>query len=321
MNNILKQKFQRIEELLNNSQNILIASHEHPDADAVASTLALHRLFKKQNKNSFPYLPDLPSKNLNFLPGFYDIKTEIDSFDADLVFCLDYGDFERLRLPGNIEEQKIITIDHHIYSNQKGIINVIQPEASSTCEIIYLWLKELSISIDKEIATCLLAGIVSDSGSFRHVTTSSRTLKASAHLILEGAPLQKICRKTSCMYDKPGICKIWGKILSRVKTDKKSRLAFSWVSFDDLSEYKVQPKDLAGIASAISSISQAKVGLFLVEYEKGKIKGSLRSEPYKGQEVARLAEAFGGGGHMYASGFKTEGTIEETLKKVKNLIE
>ncbi|MDI6841176.1 MAG: DHHA1 domain-containing protein, partial [bacterium] len=71
----------------------------------------------------------------------------------------------------------------------------------------------------------------------------------------------------------------------------------------------------------ISAASQANLGLFLIEYEKGKIKGSLRSEPFKGKSVDKVAEALGGGGHPYAAGFSQEGTIEEVLKKVLDLLE
>ena len=110
--------------------------------------------------------------------------------------------------------------------------------------------------------------------------------------------------------------KAWGKVLSRAKLDEKTNLVYSWLAFDDLDRCKVSLADFDGITNLISSSSPVNLGLFLVEYEKGKIKGSLRSEPYKGRDVVKIAKALGGGGHAYAAGFQQEGTIDETLKKV-----
>ncbi len=177
MSNRISEQFQRVNELLKGAQNIFITSHESPDADAVGSILAMSFALDRQNFKNFIYLPDEAPQYLSFLPGFEKLKKEIPSFDFDLLVCLDYGDFERLKLPQNFSEKKIITLDHHLASEQKGNIKIINPELSSTAEIIYLWLTESGLEIDKEIATCLLAGIISDTGGFKHVSTSPQTLE------------------------------------------------------------------------------------------------------------------------------------------------
>lgn len=319
--------YQQVNELLKGARNILITAHENPDPDGVGSMLALYLAFKKLGKKSCCYLPDLP-KYLNFLPGFHSIKDRVDFFNFDLFFALDYGDFKRLPPWFNLPprawvEEKMITIDHH-RGDQRGQIKIIKPEFSSTSEIIYDFLQEIKIEIDKPIATCLLTGIVFDTGGFSHLSTSPQIMKVVSALLLKGAPLIKIIRRTLNLRfqptSQPQTAKIWGQALSRVKLDKKSGLVYSWISWEDLKESKVQPFHLARIPSVISSIFPAKFTLFLVEYEKGKIKGSLRSEPFKRQKVNWLAEALGGGGHSYAAGFKQEGTIEEVLKRVQNLI-
>jgi phosphoesterase RecJ-like protein len=140
------------------------------------------------------YLPDeMPQYlYLKFLPEFEKLKKEIPSFDFDLLFCLDYGDFERLKLPQNFSEEKIITLDYHLESDQRDWIKIINPEFSSTSEIIYLWIEETEIEIDKNIATCLLAGIISDTGGFRHISTSPQILEITSNLIKKGAPFEKI---------------------------------------------------------------------------------------------------------------------------------
>ena len=323
MSNNLGQQFQKIDELLKNARKILIASHQNPDPDAVASVLTFHYVFKKRNLASFPYLPDYPSSKLNFLPGFLEIKTEINSFEPDILFCLDYGDFRRLRLPPHLstDNNRIITIDHHLESDQRGVVKILEPEFSSTAEILYHWLNYQNIEIDENIATCLLAGIFSDSGGFCHAATSAGTLNIVAELLLKGVSLVEITRQT-LDFDRPlHLSQAWGQVLSRTQLDQRTGLAYSWLTIEDVEKLGCSLNDFDGIANLISTSSSLNLGLFLVEYEKGKVKGSLRSEPKGDKNVAEIVKSLGGGGHSYAAGFQQEGNIEEVLKKVLNLIE
>lgn len=312
-------KFQEIDQLLRGVRKVLVASHQNPDPDAVSSVLVLNRVFKNMGLASFPYLPNYPSKNLDFLPGFSEIKTEIDSFEPDVVFCLDYGDFKRLRLPENLS-CRIVTIDHHLESDQRGEIKVLETEASSTSEIVYRWLKHANIEIDQDIATLLLTGIFSDSGGFCHVSTSSQTFNIVSELILKGAPLKKIAEQTLDFSKPLNLSRAWGYVLARTKLDEATGLAYSWVTPADLNRFEASSGDFDGIANLISAVSRINLGLFMVEYEDGKIKGSLRSEPVGGKNVAQIVKPLGGGGHPYAAGFSQEGTVEDVLKKVLNLI-
>ena len=320
----LNQQFQQIDDLLAGAHRVLIASHENPDPDAVSSVLTIYNILKRDGFECLPYLPNPAPKNLNYLPGFFEIKCQADNFNPDVIIALDYGDFKRLKLPAcfaNSPQPDIITIDHHVESDQKGIIKIVEPEFSSTAEIVYRWLKHKNVELDKDIAICLLSGIISDSGGFRHVSTSSETLNIVSELLSKGVSLNKVTRQT-LTFDRPlNFSRAWGLVLSRAKLDEKTNLAYSWVAFDDLDKYKMNLADFDGVTNLISTSSPMNLGLFLVEYEKGRIKGSLRSEPYEGRDVVKIAKALGGGGHPYAAGFQQEGTIEETLKKVINLIE
>jgi phosphoesterase RecJ-like protein len=320
MKNELSEKFNYIEGLLQGVQTVVIAAHENPDPDAVSSILSVHNFLKRRGIESIPYLPDPPQKSLSFLPGFFDIKNDVSQFDPDLLIGLDYGDFKRLRIPEGIFSCPMITIDHHIESDQRGEIIIIEPEYSSTAEIIYHWFNEKNVDIDKDLACCLLTGIISDSGGFRHVSTSHRTLKAVSSLLLKGVSLNKIIQRV-LLSDKPmEISKAWGDVLSKVRVDLNTKLAYSCLNYDEFSKMNVQFVDFEGVTNLIASGSSVSTGLFLIEYEKGKIKGSLRSEPNGGRNVVQIAKAMGGGGHLYAAGFKTNGTLDETLKKVLRLI-
>jgi phosphoesterase RecJ-like protein len=333
MNSNLGEKFQQINEALKDAKKVLVASHEYPDPDAVGSVLALRQILKSLGKEVFCYLPTPAPGSLNFLPGFFDINPAafVDKrrgVDIDLFFCLDHGDFKRLRLPQDIDDEKIITIDHHLERDQRGKIKIIEPKLSSTAEIIFLWLQicpPLPIvsyeTINKEIATCLLTGIISDTGCFSHICTSEQTMKIVSHLLLKGAPLSKIVNKVFGLHNPQSASGIWGKALSRLTYHQQTGLVYSWLYENDLQEPGIEPSDLAGISSFISTIPEAKLALFLTERKQGEIEGSLRTEPYKKRTVAPLAEALGGGGHAYAAGFHQQGTIEDVLKKVINLLE
>ena len=324
MSNNLTEQFKQIDEILRGARRVLVASHENPDPDAVSSVLTIHNVLKNEGLESLPYLPTIAPKNLNYLPGFFEIQYQIDNFEPDVLFALDYGDFKRLRLPSRISNKSqldIVTIDHHVESDQKGKIKILEPEFSSTSEIVYHWLKYKNIEINKDVALCLLSGIISDSGGFRHVSTSPETLRIVSGLLSLGISLNKITRQILAI-DRPlNFSKAWGRVLSRTKLDEKTNLAYSWIDFEDIDKAKINLTDFDGITNLISTCSPVNLGLFLVEYTKGKIKGSLRSEPYRGRDVVKIAKVLGGGGHPYAAGFQQDGTIEETLKKVLNLIE
>lgn len=326
MSGNLKNQFNQINQLLKKRSKIAIASHENPDPDAVASVLALHNFFKKNNLQSFPYLPDNPSSQLNFLPGFFDIKNNF-FLDSDILFCLDYGDFKRLRIPKQALKKNcpvIITIDHHLAGDQKGEVKIVEPEFSSTAEIIYQWMVCRDFKIDRDIASCILTGIFSDSGGFRHVSTSSATFRTVSELLSKGASLDKIVRSTVAFQPSKKhstVSRAWGKALDRLKLDKKTRLAYSWISFNEIKSFGVRSGDFDGLTNMIAAGSPICLGLFLAEHGPGEIKGSLRSEPFGGIDVAKIAKALGGGGHCYAAGFQQKGNMGQILKKVINLIE
>ena len=322
MTNQIAQQFKKIENLLKESKNILITSHENPDADAVGSILALDSIFKNFNCQKFLHLPGALVDGFNFLPGFDKIENEIKSDKYfDFAFCLDYGDLQRLNLPFAFSEEKIITIDHHLEGEQKGKIKIIEPEISSTAEIIYWGAKSLGLEINKNAAICLLSGIISDTEGLKHIATTSDTFKVVSALTSKGISLNDISRKVLTLEKPLSRSKIWAEALSRIIFNEEKNFVFTWVSFEDFQKYQISYSDLDGISSLISTISNASFSLFLIEYNKGKIKGSLRSEPYKERNIIEIAKAFGGNGHPFAAGFKQDGSIEEVFKRVYNLID
>ncbi len=317
----LSEQFSKINRIFEDTYSVLLVSHENPDADAVGSLLAAKFFLEALGKECTMYLPTEPSKKFSFLRGLNEIVTSLDGgifFDA--VLALDYGDFTRLGLPGNIQFRYFISIDHHPYASQRGDVKLIAPEFSSTSEIVCWWLQWSEFSLDADAANCLLAGIIADSGIFTHASTSATTLKAAAHLISRGASLEIVLSNLRTMCD-PGGLQLMGKILFGTRIDERTGLAYSGIVFDDLAGRKADELYLEDVPTFISSASKRNLGLFLSEERPGLIRGSLRADPSSEVDVSSVAKALGGGGHKYAAGFKHQGSIEEALKKVLNLLE
>jgi len=314
MDSILKKQFETLKKLIREAKNIVIASHDYPDGDAFGSVLALYLVLRKNSKIITPYLKN-KIKTFRFLPGYSKTKS-IFPKKVDLLIGVDYGDFRRLGVGDKkIPEEKIITIDHHLPSDHRGELKIIRPEFSSAAEIIYTFFKQAGFPIDKNIATCLLTGIYTDTGGFRHAATSPATMVAAADLMSRGASLLKIIKETTTM-ESLSVLKIWGKVLSRIKQDKKTGMVYSWTLISDFSGGVPENFAMGDLAADISMRSGASFTLLLSETKHGEFKASLRSEPHQNIDVAKIAKIFGGGGHRLSAGFEAKGTIAEIVRKI-----
>ena len=313
----MKNKFNKINELVAQSKNVLIASHRAPDEDAVGSALALKFALKKQGIESLVFIADYSPKEYKFLPGYNLINSELNNYDFDLVFALDYGDVRRLAIDKVLEQSnpKVVTIDHHLDdgANHIGEVKILEP-VSSTSEIIYYYLKESGWPIDRDIATCILTGIIGDTGGFLHSNTSYQTLLTVGELLSKGIRINKIIKQilnSSVLVDN---FEVFGQLLSRAEKYPELDLVYLVINNDDFESW--HKSDLDNLVSTINTVEDCRWSLLLVEYEKGRTKGSLRSEEYKGIDVSRIASLFGGGGHRLASGFRVDREPDKVLKQL-----
>jgi phosphoesterase RecJ-like protein len=313
-------------DFIKTSENILILSHKNPDGDALGSSLGLALALESIGKKVSCYsINDIPAV-FEFLPGLSILKKEIDFVNYDLVILLDCAIFARTGIENvyalAASFDKLLIIDHHPQTEMEEFENIafwIDDKKSATAVMIYELLKEMDIEIDKDIATCLLTGIFTDTGGFQHNNTDGISLKAAAELMKKGSRVDKIAKNIFQSKSVPAI-KLWGTALSRIETSPVTGMAVSYVSRSDIEEVGAKQEDLAGLVSLINTVSDAKFSLLLTEYDDQKIKGSLRSEEYNGVDVSRIAQSFGGGGHKLASGFEMEGDIKKNIGKIKNLI-
>jgi phosphoesterase RecJ-like protein len=261
--------------------------------------------------------------------GAFDIKkleTHQEKLDYDLIIILDTANFSLL---GNFYkinkdlflEKATINIDHHASNQYFAKVNLVEPNATSTTEILVPIIKSLGEDlIDAAVATCLLTGIVLDTWSFQNTSTTPQALALASELYQKGADLVEISRNI-CQAKPLSILKLWGRILSNLKYDQEHRLAWSKISFNDLKECQTEETESTALMNQfLGRIKDSDIVLLLSEKEPGKIKGGLRRSGKEKIDLAQIATQFGGGGHEEAAGFEIEGKLEETEHSVVEAI-
>ena len=321
-----KPQFKKIIESINSNDNIFLITHEKPDGDAIGSLLAMFLALENFKKKVIPFCADPLPKAFSFLPKSKTIKQDIKFQNQNIVIFLDCQNFKRagieqkkIKTYNTLKKSVVIVIDHHPDENNFSNINIIEPKFSATAEILFNFFETAKIEINKDIATCLLTGIITDTGGFQHSNTSPKTMRIAATLLSKGASLNKIIKNTFQNKTLPSL-KICGKALERVKIDQKTKAAVSFLSKKDLEECGANLDDLSGVSNMISAIPETKFSLLLTEYSPGKISGSLRSEKYKGTDVSQIARKLNGGGHKLAAGFEIDGKTEDAFAIVNEKI-
>lgn len=307
----LKEKLEKTKELITNSEDISIFTHNDPDGDALGSISALNLALKKLNKEARAYISGEISPNFYFLP--------IPRFENNspprggLFLVLDCADLKRTGFEEEIsnlkDESTIINIDHHPQEEEFGYLNIVYPSFTSTSELIFYLLETLGIEIDKDLADCLLTGIFTDTGSFMHPNTTENSLVIASRLVSKGANIKEIA---DYAFRRKNIStlRLWGRVLLRIKNDRQKGIVTSIITKKDLEDCGATKADLEGVVNLINAVPDAKAALLLTQ-DENQIKGSLRSEN-GGLDVRRIARLFGGGGHIRASGFKIKGKLHET---------
>ncbi len=299
-----------IYEALRGADSVLIGTHEHPDGDAIGSSLALLNVLRLQGKRVTVYMPDPAPDIYSFVPGFNELTCEKPDLSTyDVVVLLDYTKLYRTHLTEQVEQHKnTICIDHHHGNSGETKLNLIVPEAAATAHILMALFEKTDTPITRDMATCLLTGIFTDTGSFMHDSTTPEILKVASFLMSKGARLSHIAHETYQKKELPGL-RIWGRALSRIITNKETGVVTSIITEQDLRECEAELDDLSGVVNMLNTLPDTKFAMLLCEYKLGKIKGSLRSEAHKGIDVSAVARRLGGGGHKLAAGFEVEGHL------------
>ena len=328
----MKENALKLKNLITNPKQVVITTHRGPDGDAMGSSLAMFHFLKKLGHNVTVITPNKYADFLHWIPGNSEViiyeeneeKAQQIISKADLFFMLDFNHIGRVSDLGNFitssKAQKVL-IDHH-QNPDTSMANIIfsDTKACSTAQLVYdiMNAMELESYIDKNIAECLYVGIMTDTGSFKFSSTTSKTHKIIAKLIDAGADNAKI---HDLVYDCSSSNRI--KLLGYC-LDKKLLLypennsAIISLNAEELEKFKFKNGDTEGFINYALGIKGIKFATFIVEKE-GIVKLSLRSKGnFKVNEIA--SKYFNGGGHTNASGGSSQLSVNETIKKVEEII-
>lgn len=308
-----KTQFAKAHDLINAGERFILISHEYTDGDDLGSVLALGRVLENMGKQVWSMALGGVPENLLFLPGHSDVHDKLPQnlADYDVLVTLGCGVLPRTGFAELGTWQKpILNIDHHHDTQMFGTVNVWDETRAANCELVYVMLKAWGVEIDKAMALCLLTGIFTDTGGFRHANVTAATLEIAAELLRRGARLDLISRFISSQKDLPKL-RVWAMALDNARFDENRRVVYTVVTAEDLQKAEASEEDLEGVVELLNTIPEAKFSM-LLKQRGAEVKGSLRSEPYKGVDVSEIARSFGGGGHRLAAGFKFKGTIEKT---------
>jgi phosphoesterase RecJ-like protein len=303
----------QVVQLIEQKQRFMITSHIRPDGDGLGSGLALYWMLRSLGKDADVVLRDRVPPAYTVLPGSDLVLVQEDVSEAyDGAFIIECSDVERPGLP-SLKDQFVVNIDHHSTTVPFGDINWIDPTAAAVGEMIYNLCKALGTEVTKEIAECIYTALLTDTGSFHFSNTTERTLKIASELVRRGVEPARISQ--ALFYSNPfSKIKLLGLVLSNIERDESGRIA--WVTMDRAMMYEAGAceEDADGIVNHALAAGEVEAVAFFKELAPGAYRVSLRS---KGKNnVAKVAETFGGGGHRNAAGCRIAGEFEDVKRRV-----
>ena len=298
MNTDLNNK--KIFESINGASRVLLLTDERIDGDTTGSTLAMFHYLTSIGKEVVVFSPKAWASEYHFLPGRecvqFDVAVLGQPADLMMIFdCADGAYLKNIVLP----EKPLVVFDHHATNPHYGTINQIIVDASSTGEVVWRFFKANKISINKEMATCLLTAICTDTTLFTNPSTNQVCMEAAAELGLAGAKVQEVI-KAVYMNKSVELLKTWGIVLERLQ-ELPEGVVVSYLLAKDKAVTGVAEVDTSAISNfLIGMVASARVIAILSEKDDGSVKASLRTLD---GDVAAIAQRFGGGGHVKAAGF------------------
>lgn len=304
-------------EKIKQAEKIVILTHETPDGDAIGSTLAMKMALKQLGKEADVIIREYP-RVFDFLPGRNDIKSDTDIEKYDLAISLDCADFKRLVGNEYFEKAKqTIVIDHHGTNKMYGDFNFVNPVAPACCQILIGMFEYFDIKIDKELGTCILTGIITDTGGFRYSGVTPETFEFTADLLAKGVNVSDIYKRVLETKTKPNF-ELMKRTIDRMEFLENGKVTFTYITNQDLKEVNAGIGDHEGLVEIGRDIEGVEVSIFIrqKEQEENAYKVSMRSNEYV--NVSDVCFRFGGGGHEKAAGALIQGNIEEVKQKILN---
>ncbi len=298
---------------IKNASCIAIFNHESPDGDALGSAYALKLILIAMGKRAEVFLRegDENIREYKLLKGTESCGLEID--DCDLKIAVDCADFKRI---GDIKEKfcgSTAAIDHHMTHVEFADATYVDANAPATGEIIYDFAVALGVDLTPDIANNLYMAITCDTGSFKYSSTTPKTHMVAAKLLECGADVGELSKQ---IFDTKslGFLRAYRRGIDNLEMFEDGKIAVLVITEKDFEELGVDEKIIDGIVELPRAVEGALVGAYIRERSKDEFKVSLRSN--SDVDVAKVAVAFGGGGHKNASGFLMKKPLEDVKKEI-----
>lgn len=302
-------------EEINKASSIAILTHENPDGDAMGSSLALYNALKTYGKNVDIIIPEY-SRTFEFLPGAEEIK-KVGKDEYDLAISLDCATIKMLNGFANyFEDAKVtVSIDHHGTNTMYADYNFVNPDAPACAQILIVILNYFKMEITKEIGTCILTGIITDTGGFKYKGVTAETFEFVASLLNRGVNVSNVYRKVLQVKTKSNF--ELNRIASnRLEFFENGKIAYTYITKADEEKVNAETGDHEGIVDVGRDIEGVEVSIFIREVKDKGLKISLRSSEYI--NVSDICLLFGGGGHPRAAGCNMQCSIEQARDKIIN---
>jgi phosphoesterase RecJ-like protein len=307
-------------EVLSGAKEVALACHVNPDTDALGSMLGLSILLRSRGANtvcSFANDPFVVPRWAEVLPGT-DALVPPKEFPKEpgIMATCDAASMDRL---GSLaataaRASELIWIDHHVSNEGLGTIPLIDPSASSTCEMVYRLVRAMGGELPDEAAMCLYAGVVTDTGRFQYASVSPDTLRLAAEL--REHPFDHT-RLAQALYEDNATTylKLLGVALHRITLAEQADLAWTYLTQADLADAGVHPSETDDLIDVVRTARETDVAAVMKQQHDGRFRVSLRSRG--GHDVSKVASTFGGGGHRLASGYTSNHGLAGTVERLE----
>lgn len=297
------------------AETIVVLAHENPDGDAIGSSLAFCLALQNMGKKAEVLMKEYPA-NFSFLPGIENIKKEASFEKYDMAITLDCPNIKRVNseyIPYFENAKVTAEFDHHSQNSMFGDYNIINHVSPACAQILVSSFEYLHIEITKDIATCLLTGIITDTGGFKNSGITTETFEFAGWALTKGVNVSKIYREAMLVmtHSKFEAQKL---AMERMEFLEDGKVTFTYMTLEDDAQISIQAGDHDGIVEIGRGIEGVETSVFLYQREDGSFKASLRSNDY--MDVADVCMMFGGGGHIRAAGCTLEMPLLEAKKAI-----
>ncbi len=323
---------EEIKQAIDKANAVVITTHKSPDGDAIGSSLALYHYIRAKGKKVNVIVPDAFPDFLKWMKGtddivYYDSQTELAEKlvnESDLIFSLDYNALSRIgdlgEVVGKTNAIKVV-IDHHQNPQEFADHYFVDTDCCSTAQLVYELMEQLGELewLTQTIGECIYCGIMTDTGSFRYPSTTSKTHQIIAHLIDFGVEGSLIHQSVYDTYSADRLRLLGYALTQKMRVFPEKETAYISLSKQELKEHNFKKGDTEGLVNYPLSINGIKKAILVTEKEQD-IRFSFRSkDSVYVNEIAN--QHFNGGGHVYAAGGSLKCSLEEAVNKLEEILE